>query len=245
MKFASDFRRAAREALVGKWGIALAVSLVAVLLGGYSGGLGFNTPINTDFFASNNSPLWVENLHQRLVSMGNLSATVFPLSLVMFILGGAVQLGHNLFYVKLMRSEGPAFETLFSRFSIFGRALGLRLFMALFIFLWSLLFVIPGIIAAYRYRMAPYLMAEHPEMGVREAMDESKRMTPGYKSRWFCLDLSFIGWGILCVFTLGIGFLWLNPYVSAASAAFYRDILAERVGGQDPDNYAYGGPERI
>ncbi|HOG01148.1 MAG: hypothetical protein BWY35_01342 [Firmicutes bacterium ADurb.Bin248] len=263
MRLASDFRRAARDALAGRWGLALAVSLVAALLGGgIRGGIQFN--FNTNDLSSIYDAgginlaavlgllrLPVESLNAALTPFSNI---IMLYGIAVFLVGGAAELGHSLFYVRLMRGERPEFETLFSRFSIFGKALGLRLFMALFILLWSLLLVIPGIVAGYSYRMAPYLMAEHPEMGIREAVDESKRLTAGYKGRWFCLDLSFIGWGILCLFTLGIGFLWLNPYMSAASAEFYRGILADNagsaggMGGADYERDAqsgFGGPERI
>ena len=75
----------------------------------------------------------------------------------------------------------------------FLKAMGLNLFMALFIWLWSLLFIVPGIIAAYRYRLAPYLMAENPNLGIREAVNMSKELMAGHKWRLFCLNLSFIG----------------------------------------------------
>ncbi len=264
MRLATDFRRAAREALAGGWGLALAVTLVAALLGGgMRGGIQFNFNFNSNDFSdayntgTPNLAALLSLLHLpeaglRAAARWASVATLYGIAV--FLIGGAVELGHSLFYVRLMRGENPQFETLFSRFEIFGKALGLRLFMALFVLLWSLLLVIPGIIAGYRYRMAPYLMAEHPEMGIRQAVDESKRLTAGYKARWFCLDLSFIGWGFLCLLTLGIGFLWLNPYMSAASAEFYRGILADNagsaggMGGADyaqETQYDFGGPERI
>ena len=95
---------------------------------------------------------------------------------------------------------------------------------SIFVWLWSLLLVIPGIIAIYRYAMMPYLMAEFPDLGALDAMRESKRLMQGNKWRLFCLELSFIGWYLLSILTLGIGLLWLLPYVSASRAAFYLEI---------------------
>lgn len=259
MKRAADFRQTARLALAGKWGIALAVTLVAALLGG-AGNTGFNVDFTVD--AGDLSNIYGRdgfNLAAVLAWLGlpsvwltsavaSISGIAFIYAIAVLVVGGAVELGHNLYYIRLIRGESAGFDTLFSRFEIFLKALGLRLFMLLFILLWALLLIIPGIIATYRYRMAPYLMAEHPEMGIREAVNESKRMMMGYKGRWFCLDLSFIGWILLCVLTLGIGFLWVNPYRAAASADFYLNILGEQSGRTDPQDgpqFEYGGPERL
>ena len=88
--------------------------------------------------------------------------------------------------------------------------------------------MIPGIIAAYRYSMATYIMAENPDMKAMEAIEASKQMMSGNKFRLFCLDLSFIGWDILGMITLGIGMLFVRPYQQAAKAAFYREVSEGR-----------------
>jgi uncharacterized membrane protein len=79
-------------------------------------------------------------------------------------------------------------------------------------------------VAQYRYAMSDYILAENPEMPPSDALAESKRMMHGNKWRMFCLELSFIGWGILCLCTCGIGFLWLSPYMFQAEAAMYHEI---------------------
>ena len=99
--------------------------------------------------------------------------------------------------------------------------------MQVFIFLWSLLFVIPGIIKSLSYAMTPYILEENPELSANEAIDRSRAMMKGHKFDYFWLLLSFIGWGFLCVFTLGIGLLWLTPYMQTAVAAFYEDVKAD------------------
>jgi uncharacterized membrane protein len=87
-----------------------------------------------------------------------------------------------------------------------------------------LLLVIPGIVAAYRYSMSFYILSDNPQLSAQEAMNESKRMMNGYKGKLFCLHFSFIGWSILCVLTIGIGFLWLVPYMQASIANFYENL---------------------
>ena len=99
-----------------------------------------------------------------------------------------------------------------------------RFLQSIYILLWSLLFIIPGIIASYSYAMTEYILAEHLELSASEAISRSKQMMDGNKWRLFCLQFSFIGWSILCAFTLGIGIFWLTPYKQAATAAFYREV---------------------
>ena len=101
---------------------------------------------------------------------------------------------------------------------------------ALYVLLWTLLLVIPGIIAALRYSMTNYILAENPEMKAGEAIDASKELMDGNKWRLFCLGFSFIGWEILAACVPVIGVLVLLPYTSAANAAFYRDITRPLAG---------------
>lgn len=92
----------------------------------------------------------------------------------------------------------------------------------LFIGLWSLLLVIPGIVKAYAYRLVPYILADHPDMGAKEALDMSSRMMRGHKWRVFVLDLSFLGWAFLSLLTFGIlALFYVNPYVQATQAELY------------------------
>jgi len=145
------------------------------------------------------------------------------------------------------------FDTLFYHTDRKWQGFLLNFLTALYTFLWALLFVIPGIVKAYSYAMAPYILAEHPEMTANEAITESKHLMRGNRFRLFCLQISFIGWSILCaappaiaalifgiifahepirmiLFTvaaaipLSAGMLFLRPYEQAAEAAFYRDI---------------------
>lgn len=96
--------------------------------------------------------------------------------------------------------------------------------MILFVFLWSLLFLIPGLIKSFSYALTPYILEDNPELSANQAINMSRRMMRGHKFDLFYLLLSFLGWYILCIFTLGIGLLWLVPYMYTAVAAFYRDL---------------------
>ena len=97
----------------------------------------------------------------------------------------------------------------------------------LFTFLWSLLFIIPGIVKAYSYSMAYYIKLDHPEYTARQAIDESIILMEGKRWKLFLLDLSFIGWFILGALCLGLGTLWATAYMEMAHAEFYRDIIGE------------------
>ena len=105
-------------------------------------------------------------------------------------------------------------------------ALGIAIFsiMLLFTLLWTLLLIIPGIIAVLSYSMTFYILADDNSIGAMEAIDKSKKMMDGYKWKYFCLGLRFIGWSLLCILTLGIGFLWLLPYMQVSMVKFYDDI---------------------
>jgi uncharacterized membrane protein len=98
-----------------------------------------------------------------------------------------------------------------------------------FVFLWSLLFIIPGIIKALAYRMYPYIIADNPEIDAMEALRRSEEMMRGNKTRLLALYISFIGWFILSAFTFGIGLFFLMPYIQTSVANFYVDLRGPKV----------------
>ena len=230
MMCAADFRRIARESLKGKWGIALGTGLVAALLGGTIGSGGASVNANSAGVQQRISSGELESIFYSdtfrllLPLIFIIGAILTVWSLVMLVLGGAVSLGYAKFNLNLVDGQPPRFDDLFSEFHRIWPAFCLHFLMGLFIVLWSLLFIIPGILAAYSYAMAPYILAENPDMTAREAIAASKEMMRGNRWRLFCLGFSFIGWAILTALTLGIGTLWLRPYEEAAHAAFYREV---------------------
>lgn len=144
--------------------------------------------------------------------------------LIQFIVAGPLTLGMVAFFLRLIRREPYEVQDIFSGFTRFVPSFLLYLLSAVFVFLWSLLLIVPGIIAGLRYAMSFYIMNDHPELTAMEAIERSKQMMYGHKWRYFVLQLSFIGWGLLCVLTLGIGLLWLIPYMAATTANFYEDL---------------------
>ena len=147
------------------------------------------------------------------------------MAVVYFILGSVVGVGYSRFNLDLVdRQKEPEIGTLFGYFKFWKTTAAASFLQGLYVFLWSLLFIIPGIVAGYSYAMTDYILAEHPELTAGEAIEQSKAMMYGNRFRLFCLQFSFVGWDLLCALTLGIGSLWLRPYKQAAEAAFYRDI---------------------
>ncbi len=213
-----DYRLRARQNLSGNWGISIAVAFVASLLGASAGGPSLN--IDTDTLqALAQLPTWLANILRMVLSVAAIMA------LLGIAVGGTAELGRCSFFLAQHDGEKPRFSTLFSYFRYhFGGGFALRLLTSLFTALWTLLFVIPGIVKAYSYAMAPYIMAEHPEWGALECITKSRELMHGHKFDLFLLNLSFLGWRLLCLLTLGLGNIVLEPYVQASYAAFYRDI---------------------
>ena len=124
-------------------------------------------------------------------------------------------------------SYKPQVRELFSCFNDFWPMLKVMLLSALFTFLWSLLFFIPGMIKALAYSQAPYIIAENPNMPAMEALRQSERMMMGRKWEYFVLNLSFIGWVFLAIPTLGLLMIWLEPYMQMTMVNFYSDCKAK------------------
>ena len=221
--YARDYRAKAREILSGKWGMAVLVTLVAAFLGGLltSTGVSFNMDLDAETLAR--LPKAFKTYLMIAASIGG------TLGIVQFIIGGTVQLGYCKYLLKLHDGEEGELKDLFSQFDRFADGFVLRLLTALYTFLWTLLFIIPGVIATYKYAMAPFILLENPGMKPGDAITASKEMMDGYKGALFGLRLSFIGWSLLCVLTVGIGILWLNPYMNSAQAAFYRNLCPKPV----------------
>lgn len=150
-------------------------------------------------------------------------------SIAALILAGPLMLGFIIFFVKVASGEQAEVGNLFEGFNNFVPAMALYLWMVLWVFLWTLLLIIPGIIKSLSYSMCFYVLADNPQIGFREALNVSKRMTMGYKGRIFLLGLSFIGWAILACLTLGIGFLWLTPYMQTSFANLFIELKNEAV----------------
>lgn len=161
-------------------------------------------------------------------------------SLLSVIVTAPLAIGLNKYFIEFSRQLSPDVEVLFDGYKeSFLSSILLSLLTGLLVFLWMLLLIIPGIIKAYAYAMAPYILAENPTISITEALDQSQEMMKGHKMDLFILGLSFIGWFLLGVITLGIALIWVIPYFNAAQAEFYLEVsggnvIAEAVEEQKP-----------
>lgn len=146
-------------------------------------------------------------------------------TIITLLVSGPLTFGMAAFFIRLTRKREADLGELFSGFKkCFGESVLLTILIAIFTFLWALLFIIPGIIAGLRYGMAYYILADNPGMSAKDALNQSKAMMKGNCGKLFVLNLSFIGWALLCILTLGIGFIFLQPYMEAAVTEFYNEI---------------------
>ena len=243
MKLAADFRREAREALSGKWKTAILVGILETILGATGNGFSVEfekTATSSDVglnFAgtriysagiSATDSIGVQNFVAGTVTYLMIIAII--LAVAQFIIGCVVAVGYAKYNMDLIDGEEGKMNTLFDYFPRWKTMVKAGLLQAVFVLLWTLLFIIPGIVAALSYAMTNYILAENPEMGAMEAIDRSKELMDGNKWRFFCLGFSFIGWEILAGLVPVIGGLLLLPYTSAANAAFYRDIVRPLAG---------------
>lgn len=146
-----------------------------------------------------------------------------PLAYSLFICP-AFYLSMSMIYLSVAAGSEISVADAFNGFYRFGAAFKTFFFSGLFTFLWSLLFVIPGIIKAISYSMAMYITAENPEINGIDAVTKSKDMMEGHKAELFYLYLSFIGWGLLGAITFGIAYIWVIPYMQTTLANFYNSI---------------------
>ncbi len=174
-------------------------------------------------------PIWFIYL---LIMMG--AHSIFGLkesffgTLISLVIGGPMLMGITRIFLKIYNKEPFELGQLFDGFKEFSRVFTAYLLMCLYILLWALLLIVPGIIAALGYSMTFFIMADHPEMPASEALRNSKDMMMGHKSELFWLLLSFIGWAILATIPFGIGWLWLESYILASMTIFYHKVKGHR-----------------
>lgn len=214
MKENRELKELALGQLQGKWIMAIAVSVIAWLL--------------TDAFTGNGN----RESATYVIQNGEWALNRFNgfASLVSLLVSGPISFGVAAYFLGLAQDKEVTLNELFSGFQQFGKTFILHLLMSIFVFLWALLLIIPGIIASLRYAMAYYIMNDHPDISPMEAIEMSKEMMDGQKMRLFNLILSFIGWFLLGIITFGLGFLYLMPYYNATIANFYEDLKAPKLG---------------
>lgn len=195
----TNYKNRALSALENKWGNFVAITFV----------YGFIIGIPQILSGDKDSP-----------------AILHLIGLVLFILALPLTWGYQTLFLGAVRGGEATAKDMFEGYNkeLFSRVLTTTLLYYVYVFLWSLLLLIPGCIKAYSYAMTPYILKDNPEMKNNAAIEESMRMMDGHKLELFLLDLSFIGWALLSLLTCGIGFLWLTPYMNMARVNFYEDL---------------------
>lgn len=229
MKRNKEIRAAALEALKDRWGWAILVCII------YSA---IVACAELPQVAGNMSKAaGVSSMYMSPSIVGAACALTFLTSGILLFGVAPLGVGFNNAFVRYNKKEGDDNKIIGNMFGLgFGGGrywhnfLGMLL-VGVFTFLWSLLFIIPGIIKAYAYSMTSYILIDNPELGPNEARLKSIEMMRGYKGKLFGLDLSFIGWHLLCILSLGIGYIWLMPYITSARAAFYQELVEARKNG--------------
>lgn len=202
---ARDFRYSAIKSIQGHWGTAVLISFLEILLSSVPGAfiafLKFILYSDSEFS-------FISILYQLLF-----------MNIVLW----------SMHLAFLYRARGQSLEVgnLFCAFGEYGRVLLTSLLETLYIGLWTLLFIVPGVVKSFSYALVPYLMKDDPNLAYNAAITKSRQMMMGHKGELFCLYFSFTGWFLLSLVSLGIGFLWLTPYVETAVAHFYRNLAGE------------------
>ena len=224
-----ELKTAAKNRLSGNWGLNIVVMLLAVyipalILGGITGLLeGCSSAMSS---------------MESYTAAGVVSGISSLISVAVgIIVCGPLMIGYDYFSLIFMRGGETEYLTPYKiafNNTNFMRFVSTYFMMQLFIFLWSLLLIIPGIVKSFSYAMTPYILKDHPEMNWKEAITESRRMMDGHKGELFVLYLSFIGWLILTCLTFGILAIYVTPYMQMTVTDFYRSLKGEDINAFPP-----------
>lgn len=219
----AELKQNAKNALKGKWGSAILVTIIFVLIT-IAAAIISRLIIN---FVGIGTLIMSRNI--EIFPLVYLGASVITSILELCIIS-PMTIGLFSYFLNLSEDNKPTVETIFDGFKkSFSNSVVMNILITIYTFLWTLLFIIPGVIKAYSYSMAFYIMAENPDISAREAITRSKELMKGHKMELFFLQLSFIGWGVLATCTCCIGFLWLVPYMNKTTANFYLSIKQDNV----------------
>lgn len=207
MRSNKEIRLAARQELKGFWTMPVLATLVYYLINSVCQGANFFTQLGS-------------------VSFRLCFASIY-LAIAILVLV-PLEYGFQLAFLHFLREDKEdTVEQIFCGFKTYGRAIGVTLLQMVFIFLWSMLLIIPGIVKFFSYAMTVFISKDHPELSANECIDRSMDMMNGHKMQLFLMYLGFVGLTILSVFTLFIGLLWLIPYMQVCVAEFYENLKAE------------------
>jgi len=204
MKTSSEYRDAGSKALTGKWSDYIILTLIYCIIISIVSACG-------NFFPNNGVLLAISSFSGILLLPMQWSYEVT-------------------FLCRNRNNEKPKVQDLFEGYKDCIRVGGTYLLLAVYVLLWAILLIIPGIMKYYSYSMTSYVLRDNPDLSFDSAIERSMAMMKGKKMKLFLLDLSFIGWFVICLFTLGLGFLILGPYMYMTHSQFYEDLKAEYEG---------------
>ncbi|MDP4085865.1 MAG: DUF975 family protein [Bacillota bacterium] len=210
-----EIKRDARDTLKGRWGLAILLSILTFAIYSlipsiietlFSGG--------ANVFSSQEGPPPAAQFVSWIFTVA-----LFP-----------VIYGYDITFLEMNRNKQVSFKHLFQGFEAdkYFKIIGVYFLTMIYTLLWFLLLIIPGIIKSLAYSQAYYILKDHPELSPNAAITKSRQLMHGFKWKYFLLSLSFIGWGIVAVLTLGIGFIWLVPYITASNASFYNYLQEQK-----------------
>lgn len=159
--------------------------------------------------------------------LSNIPYIGFLFSIILFIITGFLYIGTARFFLKFYNKEDVKVSEIYVGYKVcrsYLRGFKATLWKFWYTFFWYLLLIVPGIIKSISYSQLFYILAEDKSIDIREALKKSKDMMEGNKMKYFKLCLRFIGWSFLCVLTLGIGFIWLLPWLAVTMVKFYDDV---------------------
>lgn len=210
MRTNQEYKNSALAALKGKWAPSLVCTIVFMLIVGAVTMLSYVVDL--------------ENLASGVLLIFLIFSFLLSLLVTNPLNVGVLNTFYELYKTGDENLTGNMMKIAFGK--VLRNGWGMIL-MYIFVFLWTLLLVIPGIIKAFSYAMTPYILADYPELSANQAINLSRKMMKGHKFDLFWLGLSFIGWIVLGAFTFGIGYIWLIPYVQTSMAGFYQDVKDE------------------
>lgn len=202
-----SLKQSAKDQIKGHIFILFLISLIAGILGGI---------LKISYTTREYSEL-----------LGEMVNVTHSINIGSYLITPAFTISIILVFLNLAKDITPAVKDVFAGFKMWWPAVKVNFFVVLFTTLWTFLFIIPGMIKSISYSMSMYILAENPEMGALEAITRSRKMMHGHKMESFILSLSFIGWILLGVITIGIAFIWVGPYMEATYANYYNYLKKE------------------
>ena len=214
----ADLKTRGKFAFRKNYWTAVLVAFVMTLFSAIGGGSGAAKGASDSYSSGSTEAVAVSLIITSVAMLGGLIAVALGI-----FVGNALEVGGCRFFITNQTEQAQAGTLAYAfKSGNYGNVILIMFLRDLYTFLWSLLFVIPGIIKSYEYRMVPYILAENPGMNRQEAFLISKKMMMGQKWNTFVLDLSFIGWRILEAITFGIlGIFYVEPYIQATNAELY------------------------